>query len=71
MADLHARNALVLYGSETGNAQEIAEEISRLCERLHFQVKLSTLNGVGIVSQLQQHKDHVEATMRLMTHLSA
>jgi flavodoxin len=30
------RKALVLYGSETGNAQEVAEELGRLAERLHF-----------------------------------
>ncbi|CRG87115.1 putative NADPH reductase tah18 [Talaromyces islandicus] len=31
-----SRTALILYGSETGNAQEVAEELGRTAERLHF-----------------------------------
>ena len=50
-AKFDERAALVLYGSETGNAQEIAEEIGRICERLYFDVKLSDLNSIGIVSR--------------------
>lgn len=30
------RKALVVYGTETGNAQEVAEEIGRTLERLRF-----------------------------------
>ncbi|KAL3442197.1 hypothetical protein BJX65DRAFT_287295 [Aspergillus insuetus] len=40
------RSALVLYGSETGNAQDIAEEIGALAERLHFTTHVSELNHV-------------------------
>lgn len=40
----HDRIAAVGYGSETGNAQEYAEETGRLLERLHFQVVVSNLD---------------------------
>ncbi|KAK3683212.1 NAPDH-dependent diflavin reductase [Vermiconidia calcicola] len=30
------RAALILYGSETGNAQDVAEEVGRMAERLRF-----------------------------------
>lgn len=38
------RSALILYGSETGNAQEVAEELGALAERLHFVTQVSELN---------------------------
>ncbi|KAJ9217136.1 hypothetical protein DTO166G4_1191 [Paecilomyces variotii] len=40
------RSAIVLYGSETGNAQEVAEELGRLAERLHFSTHVAELNEV-------------------------
>ncbi|MCJ1400053.1 NAPDH-dependent diflavin reductase [Xylographa trunciseda] len=40
------RRALVLYGSETGNAQDIADEIGRMTERLHFSTNVGPLNAV-------------------------
>lgn len=40
------RSALVLYGSETGNAHEVAEELGVLAERLHFVTQVSELNHV-------------------------
>ena len=30
------RSALVTYGSETGNAQDVADELGRLAQRLRF-----------------------------------
>lgn len=38
------RSVLVLYGSETGNAQEVAEELAALTERLRFATHVSELN---------------------------
>ena len=38
------RSALVLYGSETGNSQEVAEELGALAERLHFRSHVAELN---------------------------
>jgi sulfite reductase alpha subunit-like flavoprotein len=43
------RTALVLYGSETGNAQEVAEELGALAERLHFVTHVAELNSVKAV----------------------
>lgn len=39
------RSALVLYASETGNAQEVAEELGDLAERLHFVTQVSEMNN--------------------------
>ena len=44
------RTALVLYGSETGNAQDVANELGSLTERLHFLSRVSDLDSVEIVS---------------------
>jgi len=43
------RSALVLYGSETGNAQDVAEEIGRLTERLRFDTTVLDLDSIEIV----------------------
>ena len=48
MADTD-RSVLVLYGSETGNAQDMAEELGRLCTRLRFRVQVDELNAVDLV----------------------
>ncbi|KAE8423252.1 hypothetical protein BDV36DRAFT_279212 [Aspergillus pseudocaelatus] len=40
------RSALILYGSETGNTQEVAEELGSLAERLHFMTQVSEMNHV-------------------------
>ena len=39
------RSALILYGSETGNAHDIAEELGSITERLHFQTHVSKLDA--------------------------
>lgn len=44
------RSALILYGSETGNAQEVAEELGRTAERLHFVTHVKEFNDVQAVS---------------------
>lgn len=43
---LRERLALVAYGSETGNAQDYADELDRLAQRLRFSTQLSPLNAV-------------------------
>jgi sulfite reductase alpha subunit-like flavoprotein len=45
----HDRNALFLYGSETGNSQDVAEELGRLAERLHFETRVCEMDAVEIV----------------------
>jgi flavodoxin len=40
------RSALVVYGTETGNAQEVAEELGAVTERLHFLTHVLELDQV-------------------------
>ena len=47
------RSALVLYGSETGNAQDVAEELGRLAERLRFDTEVVELNAISLVCARQ------------------
>ena len=44
--DKKDRSALVLYGSETGNASDFAQEIAALLERLRFSVYITVLDDV-------------------------
>ena len=46
------RTALVLYGSETGNAQDIADEMGRMSERLRFSTDVINLNAVETVCSI-------------------
>ena len=48
------RTALVLYGSETGTAQDVADELGRLAERLHFTTHVTDLNSVAL-EDLSKH----------------
>lgn len=43
------RSAIIIYGSETGNSQEVAEELGRLAERLHFSTHVAELNEIKAV----------------------
>ncbi|KAG9543546.1 riboflavin synthase domain-like protein, partial [Aureobasidium melanogenum] len=43
-----SRSALVLYGSETGNAQDVAQEIARLTERLRFDTTVIDLDSIEL-----------------------
>jgi sulfite reductase alpha subunit-like flavoprotein len=45
----HDRTALILYGSETGNSQDVAEELGRVAERIHFQTVVCEMDQVNIV----------------------
>lgn len=45
----HTRRALVVYGSETGNAQDVAEEMGRIAERLRFDTDVAELNAISLV----------------------
>ncbi|KAF1990997.1 sulfite reductase flavo protein alpha-component [Aulographum hederae CBS 113979] len=48
------RSALVVYGSETGSAQDVAEELARMTERLRFTTHISELNQTPLKSLLHQ-----------------
>ena len=43
------RSALVLYGSETGNAHDIADELGRMLERLRFSTYVTHLDAADPV----------------------
>ena len=45
------RTALILYGSETGTAQDVAEELDGMARRLRFTTDLKELNDVDLVSR--------------------
>jgi sulfite reductase alpha subunit-like flavoprotein len=49
----HDRTALILYGSESGNSQEVAEDLGRVTERLHFVTRVSEMDAVEIVCPLR------------------
>jgi sulfite reductase alpha subunit-like flavoprotein len=40
---IEERRLTVLYATQTGTAEEVAERISREAKRRHFQVQLSSL----------------------------
>ena len=44
MAEQPTRRLLILYGSQTGTAQDIAHQISRGARRLHFQTEICTMD---------------------------
>ena len=45
----HNRTALILYGSETGNSQDVADELGRMAQRLHFVTRVSEMDEIEIV----------------------
>jgi hypothetical protein len=48
-AVIAGRSMAVLYGSETGNAEDIAVELGRTAERLHFQTTVDEMDGFKLV----------------------
>lgn len=46
---LDERELTILYATETGNAQDVAERIARLCRRLHFAARLYSIDEYEIV----------------------
>lgn len=47
---MEGRNLLVLYGSQTGTAEEVAERIGREGKRRHFRVRVSAMDEFDVVS---------------------
>ncbi|OCT54932.1 NADPH-dependent diflavin oxidoreductase [Cladophialophora carrionii] len=45
-AQEHTRSALILYGTETGTSQDLAEEVGRTLERLRFDTTVLGLDAV-------------------------
>ena len=48
MGSLNQRNIVVLFGSQTGTAQEVAERIGREGERLHFNMEVTCMDSFDI-----------------------
>lgn len=48
-------SVLILYGSETGNAQDKAEEIDRMCQRLHCRTELKAMDDAQLGELLQDY----------------
>lgn len=57
----HARRALVLYGSQTGNSQEVAEDLGRMAERLHFITRVCEMDLLDLVC-LMPSNPHILTT---------
>jgi sulfite reductase alpha subunit-like flavoprotein len=51
-AMVEGRRMAVLYGSETGNAEEIAVELGKMAERLHFQTTVDEMDRFKLVRHL-------------------
>jgi len=49
---MKSRSALIAYGTETGNAYDYSEELSRLLERIHFLTHVSKLDTIDPVTRL-------------------
>lgn len=48
----HDRTALILYGSETGNSQDAAEQLGRIAERLRFVTVVAEMDEVNLVCHI-------------------
>ncbi|PQE03567.1 hypothetical protein CJF31_00010151 [Rutstroemia sp. NJR-2017a BVV2] len=51
----HDRTALILYGSETGNSQDLAEELGRVAERLHFMTRVCEMDQLIDLNELSKY----------------
>lgn len=54
------RELTILYATETGNAQDVAERIARLCQRLHFAVRLYSVDEYQVVCpSVSKNSEHL------------
>ena len=49
------RRLLILYGSQTGTAQDVAERIGREGKRRHFRVRVCSMDGYEKVYRLSRY----------------
>ena len=59
----------MLYGSETGNAYDVANELGSITERLHFLTRVSDLDSIDIVSSYKMH-EHEDSPERVIESVS-
>jgi len=43
------RKLVILYGSQTGTAQDVAEKLGRVAKRHHFNALVTTLDDYNVV----------------------
>jgi sulfite reductase alpha subunit-like flavoprotein len=67
---IEGRNMLILYGSETGNSQEIAVELADMAQRLHFQTVVDDMDGFKLVGWISycHHMQPSEADDGIVVH---
>ncbi|GJE93014.1 sulfite reductase flavoprotein subunit alpha [Phanerochaete sordida] len=53
--ELDERELTILYATETGNAQDVAERLARLCRRLHFRVRLCSIDEYQVDDIFSTH----------------
>jgi len=56
MCDGSRRKLVILYGSETGTAQGVAERVYRESKRLHFETHLSTMDDYSPISRILEDR---------------
>lgn len=49
------RRLLILFGSQTGTAQDVAEKLSREAKRRHFKTRVSALDSYNIAGLIQEN----------------
>uniref|UniRef100_A0A493T711 Flavodoxin-like domain-containing protein n=1 Tax=Anas platyrhynchos platyrhynchos TaxID=8840 RepID=A0A493T711_ANAPP len=54
------RRLLILYGSQTGTAQDTAERIGREAKRRHFQCRVEALDSYDVVSGCGDPPDNMK-----------
>lgn len=59
MTERDERRITILYGSQTGTAEEVAEGLARDASRKHFAVEISSLDEFDIVSSQSIIVSHV------------
>lgn len=47
------RSMAILYGTETGNSEDIAHELGDMAERLHFQTTVDEMNSFSLVCHIK------------------
>lgn len=52
-AIIEGRNMIILYGTEMGNSEEIAEELGQMAQRLHFQTDVDDMDSFKLVCACQ------------------
>ncbi|XP_048369084.1 NADPH-dependent diflavin oxidoreductase 1 isoform X3 [Sphaerodactylus townsendi] len=54
LTEMAVRKILVLFGSQTGTAEDTADRIGREAKRLHFQCKVEALDGYSVANLIHE-----------------